>query len=98
MNRYKAAEAQLLDSYSYAKFRAVEEERADVGTAMAQDAAAYRAIPTCLASENMLNQRIWKLFDRLKKLQKKRQRESADNSSDQKSKNLSNLLLHPRNA
>src|SRR5262249_50252277 len=72
-NRFKVGEAQLLDAYSYAKFGTdLDEKKADVGTAMAQDARAYSTIPSCLAAENLLDQRLWKLFDRLKKLQKKR--------------------------
>jgi len=72
-NRFKVGKPQLMEGYSYAKFAPDRDvEKADVGTAMAQDAAAYGTIPSCLAGENLLDHRLWKLFDRLKKLQKKR--------------------------
>ena len=72
-NRFKASETQVMEAYSYVKSAAQEEaQKRDVGTAMIQDAAAYGTIPGCLAAEHLLDQRLWKLFDRLKKIQKER--------------------------
>ncbi len=47
-------------------------EEGDVGFALQQDAAAYGAIPRCLAAEEVLHRRLWGLFDRLRKTQKRR--------------------------
>ena len=76
-NRFKTGEVRLLEAYSYSEFGTGEFKKGDVGTAMAQEAAAYGTIPSCLAAENLLDPRLWKLFDRLKKLQKKRQKALA---------------------
>jgi hypothetical protein len=74
-NRFKVAEALTLHSYKFFKAE-LGEEKGDVGLAMAQDAAAYGTIPRCLASESLLDRRLWALFDRLRKIQKKRRVDS----------------------
>jgi len=70
-NRFKVAEAKAIDSYRYATFGG-EERKGDVGLALAQDAGAYGTIPRCLAVEEILDRRLWRLLDRLRKLQKER--------------------------
>lgn len=70
-NRFKAAEAFALHSYSFIKSQGGM-QKGDVGLAIAQDAAAYGTIPRCLAAEDLLDRRLWGLFDRLRKRQKKR--------------------------
>lgn len=70
-NRFKSAEALALHSYRVAESER-EETAGDVGFAMSQDAAAYGTVPRCLAAENLLDKRLWSLFDRLRKIQKKR--------------------------
>jgi hypothetical protein len=70
-NRFKSAETLTLHSYRF--FRTEKAEaKGDVGLSMAQDAAAYSTIPRCLAAEDLLDRRLWRLFDRLRKIQKKR--------------------------
>ena len=70
-NRFQTAEAKAIDAFSYAHFEG-EEKKGDVGLALAQDAGAYGTIPRCLAADEMLDRRLWRLFDRLRKRQKKR--------------------------
>lgn len=70
-NRFKAAEALAIHSYSFFKHQG-EEHKGDVALALAQDASAYGTIPRCLAAEDVLDRRLWGHFDRLRKLQKKR--------------------------
>ena len=68
---FKTGEAQLMSNYQYANFGTGDEE-ADLGTAIAQDLGAYGAIPRCLAADEILDRRLWRYFDRLRKLQDKR--------------------------
>ncbi len=70
-NRFAAAEALVINSCRYAAVNG-QEEKGDVGFALQQDAAAYGAIPRCLAAEEVLSRRLWTLFDRLRKAQKRR--------------------------
>jgi hypothetical protein len=70
-NRFKAAEGLTLNAYTFYKSGQVH-ERGNVGLAMAQDAANYATIPRCLAAEDLLDRRLWTMFDRLRKLQKRR--------------------------
>jgi hypothetical protein len=70
-NRFKSAEARAIESYSYFKSGG-EDLRGDVALAIAQDLAAYGTIHKSLASEEVLDRRLWRHFDRLRKLQKKR--------------------------
>ncbi len=85
-NRFKAAEALTLRSYMFLE-NGQAAEKGDVGYAMAQDASAYSTIPRCLATENLLDRRLWFLFDRLRKKQKKRGVDS--------SKSHANAVFHP---
>ncbi len=70
-NRYKVAEALAMHAYSFLKSHG-EPQRGDLALAVAQDAGAYGTIPPCLEAEDLLDRRLWALFDRLRKLQKKR--------------------------
>jgi hypothetical protein len=70
-NRFKAGETNAISSYSY-HLGAQTEEKGDIGFAMAQDAGAYGTIPRCLAAEELMDRRVWRLFDRLRKIQKER--------------------------
>lgn len=70
-NRYKLAEAKVIEAYSFADFGRGDEQ-GDVGLALMQDAGAYRSIPRCLASEEILDRRLWRHFDRLTEIQKER--------------------------
>ena len=70
-NRFKAAEALAINAYSFFKSQG-EDQKGDVALAIAQDASACGTIPRCLAARNVLDRRLWGLFDRLRKLQKKR--------------------------
>lgn len=76
-NRFKAAEAMAIHSYSFFRQEG-QEERGNAALAIAQDASAYGVIPRCLTAEELLDRRLWKLFDRLTKLQKKRRRSAAE--------------------
>jgi hypothetical protein len=69
--RFQSAEVLAIHSYSYFKSGG-EDLKGDVALAIAQDAAAYGAIPKSLACDEVLDRRLWRLFDRLRKLQKKR--------------------------
>jgi hypothetical protein len=70
-NRFKIAEAKAISAYSYGNF-GNGEEKGDVGFALAQDAGAYGTIPSCLAAEETLDRRLWRHFDRLRRIQKER--------------------------
>ena len=69
--RYKAAEAQTLQAYRYMQV-GQETNVGDFGTALTQDAGAYRAIPSCLAAEERLSHRLESNFEKLINLQAKR--------------------------
>jgi len=69
--RYKAAEAQTLNAYRYMRV-GHETNVGDFGTALIQDAGAYRAIPSCLAAEDRLSHRLESNFEKLINLQAKR--------------------------
>jgi hypothetical protein len=75
-NRFKIAGVKALQSYRFYTSKQAE-QKGDVGLAMAQDAAAYGTIPRCLAAEDLLYRRLCGLFDRLRKLQKKRRKSLA---------------------
>lgn len=70
-NRFQAAEAEAIAAYMHGEF-GKSNERGDVGFALAQDAGSYGVIPKCLAAEEILDRRLWRLFDRLSRLQKQR--------------------------
>jgi hypothetical protein len=70
-NRFESAEALVINSYRYATIDG-KEEKGDIGLALQQDAAGYGVIPSCLAAEEVLHRRLWNLFDRLRKAQKRR--------------------------
>lgn len=70
-NRFAAAEALAIQASSYVNLEG-KEEQGDVAWAIGQDAGAYGTIPRCLAAEDLLDRRLWRLFDRLRKIQKKR--------------------------
>ena len=70
-NRFESAEALVISSYRYATIEGVE-IKGDVGLALQQDAASYGVVWRCLAAEDILDRRLWRLFSRLRKLQKRR--------------------------
>ena len=70
-NRFESAEGLVISSYRYAVIDGVE-EKGDVGLALQQDTASYGVVWRCLAAEEVLDRRLWRLFSRLRKVQKRR--------------------------
>ena len=69
--RHKGAEAQMIVAYRHMQV-GHETQIGDLGTAFAQDAGAYRAIPSCQAAEERLSRRLESYFEKLINLQAKR--------------------------